>query len=328
MRSIFLIIDRNHLAVRTSARSTNKSIELQASSPVIRSKRIQGLTLLEVLISMVILVFISFAIYQATTQTFKLRETLAIEGSFYNSIRLATTIFQRDVALLYTPLSISPTYHKNQASTALLASASESAPYAPPPPPALNAGGAPQALPGDLSTAYTFWAAALDTTGLRPSRLIGTENTLSFVSASHLRVYRNSPECELAKISYTLQPEQASDLMGLTPAVNSEKFQVWVRSENTNVFAADASADFSKDPRTKRYQILKGIRSLSYAYLIREGATWKTLKSWDSSSPDNQNRFPEVIEVHLDISGGKYQSFEAVLKYRPEMTPNALKLQF
>src|SRR5690348_1896944 len=48
-----------------------------------------GFTLIEVMVSMAIMVFISLAIYQAMTETYKLREVLSVEGDFYNSIRLA-----------------------------------------------------------------------------------------------------------------------------------------------------------------------------------------------------------------------------------------------
>ena len=64
----------------------------------------QGFTLLEVLIAMAILVFIAFSIYQATTQTFRLRDILSTEGAFYNNIRFATTVMWRDLSMIYSPL--------------------------------------------------------------------------------------------------------------------------------------------------------------------------------------------------------------------------------
>src|SRR5215213_6023098 len=67
-----------------------------------------GFTLLEVLISISILVFISFGIYQATTNTFRLRDVLMNEGDFYNGIRMASSVVQRDVALIYSPALILP----------------------------------------------------------------------------------------------------------------------------------------------------------------------------------------------------------------------------
>src|SRR3954470_4695672 len=83
------------------------------------SRRIQprnnseaGFTLLEVLISMVILMFIGIAISQMTTKTFELRDVLSNEGDFYNGIRLSMQIIQRDVALMYSPVLILPDYPK------------------------------------------------------------------------------------------------------------------------------------------------------------------------------------------------------------------------
>src|SRR3954467_2214180 len=70
-----------------------------------RSKRRApaGFTLLEVLIVMAILAFISLGIYRATTETFRLRDSIAAEGDFYNNIRLAMTLLNRDVATMYSP---------------------------------------------------------------------------------------------------------------------------------------------------------------------------------------------------------------------------------
>ena len=55
----------------------------------------KGFTLLEVLISIVIMAFISLGIYQATTESYKLREELVSDSDFYNEIRL-TMAAQRD----------------------------------------------------------------------------------------------------------------------------------------------------------------------------------------------------------------------------------------
>jgi len=67
-----------------------------------------GFTLLEVLIAMSVLVFISYAIYQATVETYKLRDSLSTEGNFYNGIRMSTSILQRDISMIYSPLISMP----------------------------------------------------------------------------------------------------------------------------------------------------------------------------------------------------------------------------
>ena len=67
-----------------------------------------GFTLIEVVIVMVILVFISLGIYQMTTETYKLRDALANEGEFYNSIRMSMDIVQRDVSAMFSPIISRP----------------------------------------------------------------------------------------------------------------------------------------------------------------------------------------------------------------------------
>ena len=57
---------------------------------------------------MVIMAFISLGIIQATTETFKLRDVLSVEGDFYNAIRLATDIIRRDTVNLYSPEMLIP----------------------------------------------------------------------------------------------------------------------------------------------------------------------------------------------------------------------------
>src|SRR4051812_5370193 len=63
----------------------------------------EGFTLIEVLIAMFILGCISLGIYQAMTGTFKLRDSLMAEGEFYNNIRMAMSLMDRDVSVMYSP---------------------------------------------------------------------------------------------------------------------------------------------------------------------------------------------------------------------------------
>ena len=82
------------------------------NDPRARARRIlsdaSGFTLIEVLIAMVLLTVISLAIFQATTTTYHLRDTLLHEGDFHNGIRLAVGILERDFSQLYTPALMIP----------------------------------------------------------------------------------------------------------------------------------------------------------------------------------------------------------------------------
>jgi prepilin-type N-terminal cleavage/methylation domain-containing protein len=255
-----------------------------------------GFTLLEVLIAMAILVFISFAIYQATTETYKLRDVLSIEGNFYNSIRLCTSIMQQDVALIYSPVISTPSPTPSQN------------PGAPPTQP----GNPLNVLPDDLPQSFTFWSAAIDATGLRPSRFIGTENKMSFISLSHHRIYKDSPESEFAKVTYEIKKEDRS-------AAIPDAY-VLVKTESPNAFARD---DY-RDQFNRSYDLLHGIKKLSYTYYLRDGNTWKNFRSWDSDKEETKNRFPDIIELNLEVIGPKNLSFEGKFKFRPEIPLNGL----
>jgi len=253
-----------------------------------------GFTLLEVLISMAVLVFISFAIYQATIETFKLRDTLSADGDFYNSIRLSTAIMHRDIAMMYSPTIGLPDSKPspNPAGTT------------PAPNPALTA--------DDLGQSFTFWAAAVNANGIRPAHFIGTENKLSFIAVSHARVYKDTAESEFSKVTYDLKRDESN--------TRNPDTMVLVKTESSNAFANDDVRDLTNHS----YELLHGIKKLSYSYYQRDGNTWKTSKSWDSDKEENKNAYPDIIEMKIEVISPKKQTFQGIFKFRPEIPLNGL----
>ena len=251
-----------------------------------------GFTLLEVLISMAVLVFISFSIYQATIQTYKLRDSLSTEGGFHNGIRLSMSLMQRDFSLIYSPIIGVPEKKSNPGD----------------PPPNLNV--------DNLDLSMQYWSPAIDETGIRPSHFIGTDTRVSFISASHIRIYRDSAESEFAKISYELKSDQKKDAKSGT--------SVLIKTESSNVFLADNSPDTYKHS----YDILSGIRKFSYTYYKRDGNTWKTSRSWDSEKENPKSNFPDFIELAMEVVGPQDQVFEGNFRFRPEIPLNGLVPSF
>ncbi len=251
----------------------------------------KGFTLLEVLIAMAVLVFISFSIYQATIETYKLRDILTTEGDFYNGIRLATSIMQRDIALLYSPIVTQKEKPKSPGDDNSYVDKPQM-----------------QIITTDnLGQSSTFWSAAIDPNGLRPSRFIGSENKISFVSLSHLRIYRDSPETEFAKITYEIKRDEKN--------TDNPGTYVLVKTESPNAFAMDDT----RDTFVRSYEILHGIKKMSYSYLQRDGNTWKSSRTWDSDKEENKNQYPQVIEMKIEVVGPKKQFFEGNFKFRPEI---------
>lgn len=245
---------------------------------------------------MAILVFIAFAIFQATTETYHLRDTLSAEGNFYNSIRFSMNVLQRDIALIYSPLitiekpkPIDPNAPVNAQQMGIIMASD------------------------DLGQTSNFWSAAINQKGLRPSRFIGTDTKMSFIALSHLRIYRDSPESEFCKITYELKQDKTNP--------DQPTSMILVKTESPNAFALD---DF-KDTFKHSYEILNGIKTMSYSYHQKDGNTWKVLKSWDTDKEDTKNIFPDMIEVKLDVYGPKKQVFEGRYKFRPEIPLNGLK---
>ncbi|MCM2278701.1 MAG: prepilin-type N-terminal cleavage/methylation domain-containing protein [Oligoflexia bacterium] len=260
-----------------------------------RNKR--GFTLLEVLIAMAILVFISLGIYQATVETYRLRDILSNEGDFYNQIRLSMDILQRDVAAMYSPSLMAP------------------APAASPSP-GPGAGGysgtatdpdLQSLLSGDLGQTSEFWHAATDKSGLRASRFKGSESKMSFVSLSHRRIYRDSKESDFAKVSY----EVARD-----PDNKETETLILTKIENADAFNID---DTREKENSRTYPLLSGITKLRFRYYRKDQDQWKEYGSWDSDSEDFKNAFPDLIEVSLSVSGPSRLSFEGKFKFRPEV---------
>jgi general secretion pathway protein J len=255
-----------------------------------------GFTLLEVIIALAILVFIAFSIFQATTQTYKLRDSLVREGNFYNSIRLATTVMSRDITLIYSPIATLTNYKRPDINT----------PIDPQKEQAL--------MVDDLGQVFKFWGRAIDQTGVRPSRFVGTENKLSFITLSHIRIYKDSPESEFAKVTYEIKPEQS------TPDNPNPEGSVLVKTESPNAFAVDES----KDQFLRSFEVLHGVKTLSYTYYLRDGNTWKTFKNWDSDKEETKNQLPSFIELKLDVVGPKNLLFEGRYKFRPEIPIDGL----
>lgn len=248
-----------------------------------------GFTLLELLISLSILVFISLSIYQATTETYKLRDSLLKEGNFYNNIRFAIGILQQDIALLYSPMIFIPSQQSAKTDPTLLL--------------------------GDLSKGDLFWSPAIDISGIRPSHFTGAENKMSFISNSHLRIYKNSTESCFSKITYELKsPTQPYEDTAL------EGTRTLVKIETPNAFAPESM----KDTLRRSYELLHGIKKFSVTYYQKDGNTWKKTKTWDNEREETKNIYPDLIEINLEVVGSKQQNFEGIYKMRPELPLNGL----
>ena len=259
-----------------------------------------GFTLLELLISMAIRVLISYSTYIATLQTFKLRDTLSQEAKFNNSIQLAVNLLRRDLTLLYSPTVLVPPPQINSETLGAPPLGAELQMY----------------MADDTSQIYQFWSAATHPNGLRPSRFVGAEQKLSFISLTYTRIYKNSPGSEFAKISYELKrdeknPETKGKLM-------------LIRKETPNAFASDQF----RDTLETSYELLTGLKVFKLSFLKREGETWKALNAWDSESQDTKYVFPDLIQLDLEVIGAQNLSYIGKYSFRPEIPFNGIPASY
>jgi prepilin-type N-terminal cleavage/methylation domain-containing protein len=246
-----------------------------------------GFTLIELMIAMVILTFISVGIYQATTRTFDLKVTLGSRGEFYNEIRLAMGILDRDLTHIFTPKMLFPGIKK-----------------------ATDPQELDSMMRGERGQS-AYWGKMIDGNGVRPSIFLGKEKSMSFVSSSHYRVYKDSLESIFLKVAYELQSDTLPG--ALTPGL-----QALMKTENTNAFAMDG--DDAKQANT--FPILRGVRQFKFRYYQIEKDKW--YDSWDSSREDFKDRLPDVVEVSVEIVGERGVVFDGIYKIRPEVYVSAL----
>jgi prepilin-type N-terminal cleavage/methylation domain-containing protein len=276
-----------------------------------------GFTLIEVIISLVILTFISLGIYQATTQTFKLRESLSVEGDFYNGIRLSMDILQRDLALVSNPMLMLPPKKTGGAAgdpsgngfvpngqnpNAQNPANPSEAPFDAKETAAFNAAG--------VMNESQYWGPVGDKTGLRPSRFQGANNKMSFISASHIRIYRDAAESEFAKIAYELVAEPSNtDVPGSS---------VLYKVESPNVYEDEDR----KDKKIVRYPLLHGVRKLVFKYYRKDKDAW--VDAWDSVNGDTKGLYPDEIKVSIEVGGPTKLSYDGEYILRTEVPLHGL----
>ncbi|MEN9722237.1 MAG: hypothetical protein RJB38_223 [Pseudomonadota bacterium] len=257
---------------------------------------------MEVLIAMFLLVVISFATYQATTETFKLRDVLSTEGEFYNGIRLALSVFQRDLENATSPIAMQP--EQNRPGTPANAGGIGGAAM---PPGSMPSTGV--SVPGTQSNteviASEFFSSEIDRFGIRASRFFGKASEALWLSVGNTRMYRDSRESDFIKIRYRLERETDSEF--------GSDSSMLVRIASPNAFIYDET----RDDQVKRYTLLHGIKKLKFRYYRQDKERWSD--SWDTESEDTKGRFPDLVEVDLEVSAPKGLRYEGRYWIRPEV---------
>lgn len=261
-----------------------------------------GFTLLEVLISVLILAFISLGVYDLTVQNYRVRQIVLRNSDFYHEVRLSMGILENDLSLMFTPDSMVPS----------------PAPTSSPSPGQTGQSGQTTGNPFTLDGSddrieSEYWGRLLDRNGNRASRFNGMESFLSFISSSNVRVYKESPESVFIKVKYSL----------MDPTENREEIpegKVLVRIIDTNTFALEDKPD---EKSVKIYPILYGVRRIQFKYYEKERDRWNS--SWDSESQDLLGKYPDMVEVELEVNGPETLQFGGKFRFRPEIPTREIK---
>lgn len=278
-----------------------------------KAKKQEGFTLIEVMIAIVLLVMISLAIYQATTQTYKYRAQIINEGDFYSGIRLALGLMDRDIAALFSPVNFNPNTKPRAADPSTPEAAVDQIQQGLRTPPG-NVRNPEEAEKfnllsrSDLGKTSDFWLPATDLTAIRPSRFVGTDTKISFVSASHVRLYKDSKESEYAKITYELREDKESSEQIASGT------RLLVKIEDADVFNDENT--FRKEKNARVYPLLPGVKSLKFRYYRKDKKTWEN--AWDSNRDDMMGMYPDLIELKIEVLGVAKLSFSGTYMFKPE----------
>lgn len=128
-----------------------------------------GFTLIEVMIAMALLAFISVLVYQATVHSFDINKKLTSEAGDLMGLAVALQTLEEDCAQIYTPLFPEPA--------------------------------TPLQVTGDQSPKL-FWSVPVRTDGIRRARFLGTSEKMSFITNSNVRVQRGVAQSDFLAVAW------------------------------------------------------------------------------------------------------------------------------
>ena len=272
-----------------------------------------GFTLIEVMISLFILALIGFTTSKAVVDAAQLKEILKSETEFASEVRTSIGFIERDLSQIFNPRWFLPPSQK-----AIDPFAQPVAPVAGvvAPPKTMTNDELNRKLKGTAFQPYEYWGPVFDTTGIRPSRFKGAESSMSFVSASHYRIYQQKKESMYSKIKYELikQPPNPN----LTKEQNDKQagLSQLIKIENTRVFELEEPKDA---PYETVYIVLNNIKKMKFSYYKPD--TKDALKIWDSETEDQKGKFPEAVELEVSLQAPNSRTMDAKVLFKLE-APN------
>ena len=91
-----------------------------------------------------------------------------------------------------------------------------------------------------------------------------------------------------------------------------------LKTENADVFDDD---DRHAQKYDHKYLLLHGIKKFRFRFWRKDKdnglGKWET--SWDSDKEDYKEKYPDIIEVSIDVVGPDNLSYTGLYKFRPEV---------
>jgi len=262
------------------------------------------------MIALFILVIIGMATSKAVIDAAKLKENLKDETEFGSEFRTSISLIERDLNQVFNPRWF------------LAPDARPLDPYAQPVPVApgaqapLSPGEINNRLRGMAFQPFEYWGPIYDSTGIRPSRFRGDEKSMSFVSSSHVRIFKQKRESIFSKIKYELIKQPSNpNLTAEQNERNSGLFSL-VKVENSRVFDLEEPKEA---PYIQTYTILNQIKSIRFRYY--KANEKNPVNSWDSEAADTKGIFPEMVEMELALQALNGRTMDGKIMFRLE-APN------
>ncbi len=302
MQSISILLNSNY------SHSTNL--------PRKRGLHRAGFTLIEVMIALFILVIIGTATTKAVIDAARLKENLKDETEFNSEFRTSLSIIERDLNQVFNPR-----WYLGAEVVAMDPYAQPTPPpivnpNASPPPPVLSAQQVNDKLRGTAFQAFEYWGNVFDVSGIRPSRFKGDEHSMSFITASHVRVYQQKKESIYSKVKYDIEKQaQNPNLNKEQNEKNAGLFSL-IKTENTRAFDMDEPKDA---PYLQYFTLLNQIKSLKFKY-YKLGEK-NPVNTWDSEAAETKAMFPEMVEMELSLQALNGKTMDAKILFKLE-APN------
>ena len=271
-----------------------------------------GFTLIEVMISLLILVIIGTATTKAVIDAARLKESLKDETEFSSEFRTSLSLIERDLNQIFNPRWF------------LAPDAKTLDPYAQPIPPIpgaiprLSAAEVNNKLRGAAFQATEYWGPVFDASGIRPSRFKGDDHSMSFISASHVRIYQQKKESIYAKIKYDIIKQPPNPNLNREQNEKNAGLSSLVKTENTRVFDLDEPKEA---PYLQFFTLLNQIKTIKFGYY--KFGEKNPVTSWDSEAVDTKGIFPEMVEMTLSLQASNGRTLDAKILFKLE-APNDL----